>query len=336
MGLRSILGTSLALAFLGWIVKNETMLCNLRNSIYQDRRNKAALCYDFPADRVLIEGLERMQQHFLNRGSSIEIPVVRVMNTAHFLATCMLNTPFAEQGDYDRMIDHDIRERVLVPIVLIALVAMLKRTDGKRARECRAVLMENRSEDFYEGVSLYEQWLSGAIERYDEEAFYIDVMDEINSLREQTEQLIKENVELKIKIKNMSKEERPIIGYNVENMTINMSGGTLVQHADLVQASGEVVVEKTAAISSPAEACAVSSMIFTAKARQRQQSIVDALRQSYIGRRDKAQALVQELNRWANDGYIDSNYNARVMYDELSKIIPLPFGYDGFRKYYNQ
>ena len=34
------------------------------------------------------------------------------------------------------------------------------------------------------------------------------------------------------------------IGYNVENMTINMSGGTLVQHADLVQASGEVIVEK--------------------------------------------------------------------------------------------
>ena len=34
------------------------------------------------------------------------------------------------------------------------------------------------------------------------------------------------------------------IGYNVENMTINMSGGTLVQHADLVQASGEVRVEK--------------------------------------------------------------------------------------------
>lgn len=33
------------------------------------------------------------------------------------------------------------------------------------------------------------------------------------------------------------------IGYNVEHMTINMSGGTLVQHADLVQASGEVVVQ---------------------------------------------------------------------------------------------
>jgi hypothetical protein len=41
-------------------------------------------------------------------------------------------------------------------------------------------------------------------------------------------------------------EQEPIrhIGYNVEQMTINMSGGTLVQHADLVQASGEVKVEK--------------------------------------------------------------------------------------------
>lgn len=34
------------------------------------------------------------------------------------------------------------------------------------------------------------------------------------------------------------------IGYNVEQMTINVNGGTLVQHADLVQASGEVKVER--------------------------------------------------------------------------------------------
>jgi hypothetical protein len=33
------------------------------------------------------------------------------------------------------------------------------------------------------------------------------------------------------------------IGYNVENMTINMSGGTLIQHADNVYPSGEVRVE---------------------------------------------------------------------------------------------
>ena len=42
----------------------------------------------------------------------------------------------------------------------------------------------------------------------------------------------------------MSKTKSVHIGYNVEQMTINMSGGTLVQHADLVQAGGEVTVQR--------------------------------------------------------------------------------------------
>ena len=46
--------------------------------------------------------------------------------------------------------------------------------------------------------------------------------------------------------------------------------------------------------------------------------------------------MVEEVRQWQKMGYIDSNYNARVMYDELNKIIILPFQYDGFRKYYNE
>ena len=42
---------------------------------------------------------------------------------------------------------------------------------------------------------------------------------------------------------SMKQEQTKHIGFNVEQMTINMSGGTLVQHADLVQASGDVRVE---------------------------------------------------------------------------------------------
>ena len=285
------------------------MLCNLRNSIYQDRRNKAALCYDFPADRVMIEGLERMQQHFLNRGSGIEIPVVRVMNTAHFLATYMLNTPCAEQGDYDRMIDHDIRERVLVPIVLIALVAMLKRTDGKQAKTCRAILMENRSEDFYEGVSLYEQWLSGAIERYDEEAFYIDVMDEINSLREQTEQLIKENVELKIKIKNMSKEERPII---------HVAGNYIAeQHIDIHDNN--------------------NCNIYATEA-PREQSQPAETRSSFPAENDYI-SLVAWLEKQKSQGvdyYAESGYNRSKMCRELSDIVGWIVDQNSLRKAQNR
>ena len=79
------------------------------------------------------------------------------------------------------------------------------------------------------------------------------------------------------------------------------------------------------------------SIIFTKKAHQEHKipTIVQALQKSIIGRKDKTRALVQELQSWQNDGYVDAHYNARVMYDELNKITPLTFEYDTFRKYYN-
>ena len=82
----------------------------------------------------------------------------------------------------------------------------------------------------------------------------------------------------------------------------------------------------------------VTSCIFTKKAIQegKEADITQALRCSLSRRNDKARALVEEVRYWQKDGYIDPNYNARVMYDALNKIIPLPFQYDGFRKYYNE
>ena len=44
---------------------------------------------------------------------------------------------------------------------------------------------------------------------------------------------------------------------------------------------------------------------------------------------------MQELHDWQKDEYVDAHYNARVMYDELVKIMPLTFGYEVFKKYYN-
>lgn len=64
--------------------------------------------------------------------------------------------------------------------------------------------------------------------------------------------------------------------------------------------------------------------------------IIQSLQQSMNGRQDKARALVEEVRQWQKEGYIDSNYNARVMYDKLNQLIPLPFQYGGFRKYYNE
>ena len=81
----------------------------------------------------------------------------------------------------------------------------------------------------------------------------------------------------------------------------------------------------------------IDSIIFTKKAHQEHKipAIVQALQKSIIGRKDKTRALVQELQSWQNDGYVDANYNAQVMFDELQKILPLPFGYEVFKKHYN-
>lgn len=78
--------------------------------------------------------------------------------------------------------------------------------------------------------------------------------------------------------------------------------------------------------------------IFTKKAKKegKEEEIRKALQVAMNGRKDKARALVDEVRNWQKEGYIDSNYNAKVMYDGLNVLIPLPFQYGGFRKYYNE
>ena len=82
----------------------------------------------------------------------------------------------------------------------------------------------------------------------------------------------------------------------------------------------------------------LDSIIFTKKAKHeaKQTHIIEALRQSVQGRRDKTRAFVDELHSWQDEQYIDAHYNAQVMYDELDKMIPLSFGYDAFKRYYNR
>lgn len=79
------------------------------------------------------------------------------------------------------------------------------------------------------------------------------------------------------------------------------------------------------------------SIIFTKKAKKegKEAFILQALQKSVQGRNDKTRAFVQELQAWQKDGYIDAHYNAQVMYDELDKMIPLSFGYEVFKKHYN-
>lgn len=80
-----------------------------------------------------------------------------------------------------------------------------------------------------------------------------------------------------------------------------------------------------------------NSIIFTKKAKKEsiESTILQALQKAVQNRRDKTRAFVSELHSWQNDGYVDAHFNARVMYDELNKLLPLPFGYEVFKKHYN-
>jgi len=161
---------------------------------YRDRRSERELCCDFPGDELLISGLHAMQVHFYNNGTNIEIPIVRVMNTAHFLAAYMFATTCSgDQLEYDVMAyDSTARDRHITMLAMLVLIAMLRRTEGLRARQCRNVLLEDRSEDFYEGVSLYEQFVNSEETRFCAEDFETDIMREISNLHEENTRLTKQ------------------------------------------------------------------------------------------------------------------------------------------------
>ena len=116
---------------------------------------------------------------------------------------------------------------------------------------------------------------------------------------------------------------------HIENSTVTINNGRITAEPQKEPTPQAEVVEP--------EPMTKPSNLFTKKAtrEERIEAIVSALQQSMKRRQDKARALVQEVRQWQHDGYIDSNYNARVMYDELNQIITLPFQYGGFRKYYN-
>ena len=119
--------------------------------------------------------------------------------------------------------------------------------------------------------------------------------------------------------------------YNECNVTINGSGETSVEKRENMRAEHAEVVEPVEELKT-----AIDSILFTKKARKeaKETAFIAALQKSTQGRRDKSRALVFELHAWQDEGYIDAHYNARVMYDELEKLMPMPFGYNAFRKHY--
>ena len=183
---------------------------------YRDRLTEWDLCQDFPADEIFIDGLHAMQAHFITHNVPVEIPVVRVMNAAHFLLQYVFATTCSDnQSEYDALafgsVGHD---KQVMLVTLIVLAAMLKRTEGFRARICRNMLLEDRSEDFYEGVSLYDQFLRNTEKHFAEEDFLIDTHAQIVRQQEEITRLTSENIQLKYTITKMENDKPQTIVYN--------------------------------------------------------------------------------------------------------------------------
>ncbi len=187
---------------------------------YRDRLTIWDLCHDFPEDEMYIDGLHAMQCHFYSHNVPVEIPVVRVMNAAHFLHAYVFQTTCSgDQTEYDMLaygsVGHD---KQVMLVTLIVLAAMLKRTEGFRARQCRNVLLEDRSEDFYDGVSLYDQFLSSEEKHFAEEDFLIDTHNQIAQQQEEITRLIAQNIELKYTITKM---ENKLTQFNIGTQNNN-------------------------------------------------------------------------------------------------------------------
>jgi hypothetical protein len=201
------------------------------STYYRDRYSERDLCHDFPGDEILIDGLHAMQRHFWNNNVSIDIPVVRVMNTAHFIAAYMFATSCSgDQMEYDALAyDSFCRNRQLMQVAIIVLAAMLQRTDGFRAKQCRNVLLQDRSPDFDYGVTLYDKFLRSAEKRFAEEDFLMDTGAQIQRLQAENKQLITENTQLKYTITTMEQEQQN------KHQTIVYNYGSYIaeQHIDI-------------------------------------------------------------------------------------------------------
>ncbi len=184
---------------------------------YRDRSSESELCYDFPGDDIFIDGLHAMQMHFWSNNRNIDIPVVCVMNAAHYLAAYMFETTCSgDQTEYDVLAYASVgKDRQLAFLAIIVLAAMLKRTDGLRAKSCRNLILEDRSEDFEEGVTLYERFIRTAEERFAEEDFLIDIPSLATQLREKDELIAQQSQQiatLENTITSMEEKYTQIIG----------------------------------------------------------------------------------------------------------------------------
>ena len=291
------------------------------STYYQDRCSEYELCHDFPGDEILIDGLHAMQCHFRSNHVAIDIPVVRVMNTAHFLASYMFSTECSgDRFEYDAMAHNSMgRDRQLVPLTMIVLAAMLQRTTGFRAKQCRNVILENRDPDFEEGVTLYDRFLRSAEKHFAEEDFLIDTQAQIGRLKEENIKLTSEIIQLKYTITTMEKERLQTIVYNYGtfNDIHDNPNSTIYTMTPPEQAQKEPIEDEKPA--SCALFCRITKAAYDKGVAQ---EVEDELRSACVS----APKLVKAIHTYEALGYLDTkNLSSKQLYDLLNEHFGLPF-----------
>ena len=307
---------------------NERILHIDHDPYYRDRLTVRDLCYDFPEDEMYIDGLHAMQSHFYTHNVPVEIPIVRVMNAAHFLHAYVFQTTCSgDQMEYDALaygsVGHD--KKVML-VTLIVLAAMLKRTEGFRARQCRDVLLEDRSEDFYDGVSLYDQFLSSSEKHFAEEDFLLDTHNQI-AQQEEIARLISENIQLKKSLTKMENQQNIQFKQDNNQGTI-YNAPVYITYAAPQQAAAEpATTAAPESVSKGAEKNPDGKSLFcriTKAAYEKgvAQKVDDDLRSACI----TAPKLVKALKTNDALGYTDtSNLNSSDLYDMLNEHYGLSF-----------
>ena len=174
------------------------MLNDAQCPYYQSRSTEAALCKAFPVDEILIRGLRALQVHLQGKGFYINIPRLNVMNAAHRIAAYLfVSDHTAGQIELDAMVYGLARyDRYQALFIQMVLAAILKRTEGKRARMYRSIILDDRCEEFNEGVSLYEQFLEHTEKHFCEDDFLIDVAAMALTIRTQNEEIQRLNKQI--------------------------------------------------------------------------------------------------------------------------------------------
>ena len=303
----------------------------LRREYYRDRLTEDELCQDFPGDEILIDGLYSMQAYFDNNGVNITIPVVRVMNTVHFLAAYMFSTECSgDPMEYEVMASMSCgRDKQLAIVSMIVLAALLKRTEGFRAQQCRNLILDNRPPDFEEGVTLYDRFLHSAEKRFAEEDFLIDTHAQIQQLQAENTRLTSENIKLKYTITTMENQQNNQYNYQYHNCVIYnapvYNTSTANNYYQQPAPVAEVVPSEPSSSISPESNSGNSLFCRITKAAYDKgvaQQVEDNLRSASVS----APKLVKALNTNDALGYTDTkNLSSTDLYNLLNEHFGLSF-----------